>query len=233
MAGFAEEMHNSLAASLAIMTLRPGVPVTLPAVDGTYPEPPQAAWIQETGVEASMVAPDPVVDVVADVPEFTPEMAQAFLEAPPIPAAETDSPDTMAPRDAEVSMPVDPVPEVPAPSAADPVFASESPLSADASDANQPDHQEVAEDAPAIDPLAGFDPSKYLGLGAGVPQTTLSPPPPPAPEEHPEEPQPEAVPTASITSIYGDIQPGSGSVGAKNSREAMQMLRELAVLRAP
>jgi hypothetical protein len=241
MSGSEKDVAADLAASLAVMTLRPHVSITLPGVDGTYPEVTvDSIWVQESAVALDTVPTAPQFEG-EPVTDFTTEMARAFLEAPVMETAVgTVAEAVPAEPDLEYATQyteyeqVTPEPEV-APVVVmnvdlDEQYVYSEPLSAVASASSSYEVEKNTEPAEYVDPLAGFDPSKYIGLGAGVPQATMSAPPAPEPQEHEEDRQ-EQAPTTAIKSLYEDIQPGSAGGGAKNSREAMQMLRELAVLK--
>jgi len=250
-----------LADSLAAMTHKPppGSIFLLPNADGTYPEGYEtslqatqtataAATVGETnaggldnvgsidvethtGVEAdSATAMTQAPDVVPPSPElgipaFTAEMAQAIVtgqEPPakpptPIPTADVSDVSTTAPENKNetsnhgqnTTQDASPATEYP----------SSSPQNISPSTPPAP-----ASDEPDL--LAGFDPSKYLSGGSAMPS-----PPPPSNTPKSLENTTETAPNASEETAYGDIQEGAGQGGQKDHREAMQMLRELSVLK--
>lgn len=161
-------------------------------------------------------------------PAFTAEMAQAILTgqqpaAPPptlIPTAETtDAPNYTQIQENDAAN----YGQMTVADASMPVETQTSPQQ------NFPQHTEPEPVNNEPDLLVGFDPSKYL---AGA---SASPPPLPPPASHASaktvENTGETASTAPLDSAYGDIEEGAGTGGQKDSREAMQMLRELSILK--
>lgn len=221
MTGMEELPPVDLTASLAVLARRPAGRVLLPYADGSMPLEAAEAVAAATTPEVADVIP---ASDELGTPAFTAEMAQAILAGQPIPDSAAQGAMVAEGSDAPYT------PEV---STAEQANTQQF-VSPDASP--QEFSTTAAEDfaappEPAVDSglLAGFDPAKYLGGGSSLPAAA-------PPLVHPQEAKTpentgEIAPGGVAPSAYADIEPGGGVAGPKDSREAMQMLRELSVLK--
>lgn len=227
----------TLAESLAIMTRRPRrlvmsqTPGTLGEealaveyVDGTDP----ALHTEMSIMEDRLISDSE--QFTPDTGEFTAEMAQAILNSgasQPLPTETGSFPMPVTPDAAHVSE-GDGYDAMGTSYQGNPDASEDSrPAPSYSQEYLEPTPRPALDEMP--DMLAGFDPSKYLaGASAAAPAV--------AAQEATHEPnygdrQDEIPAGVSDSSAYDDIEQGAGTGGQKDSREAMQMLRELSVLR--
>ena len=230
-----ETRQATLAESLAIMTRRPRGPLASHIPSATHEMAPLPTRTDATDpalhTEMSIMEDKLLSDTEQYTPasgEFTAEMAQAILNSEAASPAET----------AAFPMPSSPDGATDGHNADNKSLTGAYPSAADESEtagSSLSYNQDYAERAPAPalqempDMLAGFDPSKYL---AGAPGAAPTAPAQEASHEaNSTENQEGSAPGAVDSSTYDDVEHGTGVGGQKDSREAMQMLRELSVLR--